>query len=599
MVRHVVAVSWLFSLVALAQPAPIPVAGFDIERFSPNLGAEQTLTLDTADLLPNRALRMTVFGHYQQNPLVLVTPTQQFGALIGSRVSAHVAAAFGVTDWLEIGSHIPVVLFQRGDNLTQQGIASPVSTALGSPTLQARLGPFAERRGHALDGAFTLGVSFPLGNSEAFTRDPGSGFSFFPRLGLGKSVGLVRFGLEFGAVLRQSQVLSPRNPLTVDEVGNHLSGGLALSTTNEGLRFELSTRGQFALTQTSSMLEVLAGLRYQVLERQIDLFVFGGPGFGRAPGTPAFRVAAGLSWAPRFGDIRKTALSDTPPTCVEGSNYLLADCPELDIDRDGVPNGLDECPQQPGLESKRGCSDGDLDGDGVQDARDACVKVKGSPAFNGCPEPDTDKDGLADSEDACPEALGPKTRKGCPEVDSDGDGLFDDADQCKDQKGPVSNKGCPEKVIDADGDGVSDVLDNCPKEPGLERNRGCPANRKQLVGIEGDRLVLGDQVRFATGKASILPKSWPMLTQIAKVLEVHPEFAVLRIEGHTDNKGAREKNVALSQRRADAVKDFLSAKGVAVRRLRATGFGPDQPVTGNDTAAQREQNRRVEFHLEP
>src|SRR5438128_441962 len=66
------------------------------------------------------------------------------------------------------------------------------------------------------------------------------------------------------------------------------------------------------------------------------------------------------------------------------------------------------------------------------------------------------------------------------------------------------------------------------------------------------------------------------------------------IEGHSDNGGNEEFNIKLSQQRADAVRDLLVTRGIALQRIRTKGYGPKFPVVDNDTAAGRQQNRRVE-----
>lgn len=69
----------------------------------------------------------------------------------------------------------------------------------------------------------------------------------------------------------------------------------------------------------------------------------------------------------------------------------------------------------------------------------------------------------------------------------------------------------------------------------------------------------------------------------------------MRVEGHTDDRGADAANLALSQRRAEAVMKYLVNKGVAQSRLEAAGFGETRPLVKNDTPANQAKNRRVEF----
>ena len=150
---------------------------------------------------------------------------------------------------------------------------------------------------------------------------------------------------------------------------------------------------------------------------------------------------------------------------------------------------------------------------------------------------------------------------------------------------------------DTDGDGVPDRLDNCPNEKGPPENHGCPKARKQLVILREDRIEMLQRVYFATGKARIEKRSFGLLAQVAQVLQQHPDLLEIQVEGHTDDRGRATLNTALSQARAEAVVGYLIKRGVAAGRLAARGFGPSRPLGSNATAAGRDRNRRVEFHV--
>ena len=105
-------------------------------------------------------------------------------------------------------------------------------------------------------------------------------------------------------------------------------------------------------------------------------------------------------------------------------------------------------------------------------------------------------------------------------------------------------------------------------------------------------LTVGD-VLFAPGKAEIGPGAQRSIDKLAEFLRAYPKRNVL-IEGHTDNLGNEDFNIKLSQQRADAVRDLLIARGVSPQRIRTKGYGPKFPVVDNDSAAGRQQNRRVE-----
>lgn len=105
-------------------------------------------------------------------------------------------------------------------------------------------------------------------------------------------------------------------------------------------------------------------------------------------------------------------------------------------------------------------------------------------------------------------------------------------------------------------------------------------------------LTVGD-VLFATGKAEVAAGGLRSIDKLAEFLKKNPNRNLL-IEGHTDNTGAEDFNVKLSQQRANAVRDQLVARGIAAERITTKGYGPKYPAVDNDSAAGRQQNRRVE-----
>jgi outer membrane protein OmpA-like peptidoglycan-associated protein len=108
-------------------------------------------------------------------------------------------------------------------------------------------------------------------------------------------------------------------------------------------------------------------------------------------------------------------------------------------------------------------------------------------------------------------------------------------------------------------------------------------------------LTLGD-VLFDSGRAELNPGAARPLDQLAQFLREHAQRTVA-IEGYTDSAGSDTQNQALSERRATAVKNSLTDRGVASNRVSARGMGEANPVAGNDTAAGRQRNRRVEIVL--
>jgi len=270
-------------------------------------------------------------------------------------------------------------------------------------------------------------------------------------------------------------------------------------------------------------------------------------------------------------------------------------CPvSKDSDNDGVPDDIDRCPLDPedkdGFQDEDGCPDADNDGDGIVDKADACPNEAGSIENRGCPVTDKDGDGVPDPEDKCPDLPGPKALAGCP--DTDADGIADAEDKCPALAGLAENAGCPD--VDRDGDTIVDRLDKCPEQFGPPPD-GCP-KKYTLVEVKKEKIEIKQQVHFATAKYRVLPDSFALLNQVAQVLSDFPKMRV-SVEGHTDSVGGEAMNMRLSQRRAEAVRDFLVSKGVSPDRLEAIGFGPTKPIASNKTARGKAQNRRTEFRI--
>lgn len=232
----------------------------------------------------------------------------------------------------------------------------------------------------------------------------------------------------------------------------------------------------------------------------------------------------------------------------------------LDRDHDGIVDSLDACPDQPGSAALQGCPD--KDGDGIADKDDKCPDVAGLAKYQGCPIPDTDGDGINDEEDKCPTVAGVARYQGCPIPDTDKDGVNDEEDKCPNEAGPASNFGCP--VIDVK------IVEKVNKA--------------------------AQNIFFATGSSKLLAKSYKSLKDVAQILKDNPSYKVA-IDGHTDNTGKDELNQKLSDKRANAVKDYLKNAGVDESRMTATGYGESKPIADNKTAAGRAKNRRVEMNL--
>lgn len=187
-----------------------------------------------------------------------------------------------------------------------------------------------------------------------------------------------------------------------------------------------------------------------------------------------------------------------------------------------------------------------------------------------------------------------------PYADRDADGLTDGVDRCPDNPetvdGFTDEDGCPE--LDSDRDGVPFERDACPREAILEaqdprRSDGCP----RAVAFEGDRIVIAETLHFREGRAELVPSAEKLVAEIAAVMNAHPEIGHFLVEGHTNSNGADAYNLRLSDARAFAVLQALSAHGVSAARLLSKGYGETRPLVPESHPDAPAINRRVEFKV--
>ena len=100
-------------------------------------------------------------------------------------------------------------------------------------------------------------------------------------------------------------------------------------------------------------------------------------------------------------------------------------------------------------------------------------------------------------------------------------------------------------------------------------------------------------VTFDNAKATIRPESFPLLDSVVEFM-VHKKSARVEISGHTDNVGNAKANKALSEKRAQACRNYIVSKGIDKKRLDAVGYGDEHPIAPNDTDEGRQKNRRIE-----
>jgi len=329
-------------------------------------------------------------------------------------------------------------------------------------------------------------------------------------------------------------------------------------------------------------------------------------------------------------DRDKDGVPDSEDGCPTVSgDHASSGCP--DKDGDGIADKDDKCPGVAGTLKYNGCPAPDSDKDGVNDDEDKCPQIPGTKKYNGCPIPDTDKDGINDESDKCPNLAGTKKYDGCPVPDTDKDGLNDDEDKCPTIIGTKANSGCPENKKESikskpvkststktnatktgitriyatkidDGQApvqvqttkVDTVKVDAASGNFVKRN----AVKRRVIKKEIVRSVdyAARRIQFQYVSAVLLPESMRQLDRVVKILKNNPDLRIT-VEGHTSSDGHLDRNILLSQSRAESVKKYFESKGIDPARIVAIGYGALKPLNRDKTPAEQAINRRVELKL--
>ncbi|MDC0683040.1 OmpA family protein [Sorangium atrum] len=563
-------------LLVAAATASMPAAAQEataLDRLAPAPAGDGLSTVPSAGVSGELRPAVGLLFSYSHQPLSL-RGTAPAGSVtwVGRQAILHALASVELLRRIKLDLDAPFVLEQGGASGALGGIR--VTAPAGGATLaDLQAGgrvTLLPQEGLRPAAALGLSVWLPTGDEAAFA---GAGaVRYAPRVIVGAEHPGFRWSASAGGRFQKAS----SDSLTGSEVLFAAGAGVRKGPLQLGS--ELSV---WAAAGEGSALEVpgRAGAELLLTARwslgPLTLDAGAGPGFGRLPGIPKARFFAALGVA---ADVVPSAPPAAAPAAFAGASAATkgargaarAAPPAADFDGDSVPDAEDACPRV------------------IGEARPPAAAAGARPAFRrGCP-PDRDDDGIYDVDDRCPDVPGVSSAA------ADAGSGPASAAPANAGSQPASKHGCP---ADTDGDGIPNAADACPYERGKPSEdpatHGCPF----AVRIEGSQIVILQQVQFRTGRAEIEPESFELLSEVAAVLEEHPEIARVAVDGHTDNQGSAQANLSLSQRRALAVVAWLTAHGIDARRLEARGFGARRPLADNRTRDGRAKNRRVEFQI--
>jgi outer membrane protein OmpA-like peptidoglycan-associated protein len=615
-------------------------AGVDAHLFRPSLDSGGVFSLEGGRLMARRDLSLKAFLGYAQKPFSVAVPGIGSGdsdGVLDYTLTLDIAFALALFEKLEVGFGTAVYRTDTGDGYGSRGrydVASPQpSTGLQSLRLLSNLDPsggfedqslsgpldvraylkFALINGPKVSAALAALVHLPFGEDEMFLGD--KNLVFEPRLALEyrpSRITATRLVGNAGVRFRERAVLEAYDPNGMNGAGARQTpddAQVVLDVGSEivagaGAIFEISPRLNVGVESMWFLPFIPDSLSYGSCRRDNgtrcsdiddedyfedaekgDLagYAMGGVSYRLSPHT-AISAIGGAGLVGARGDEFRFTLGAVWSPQPESAAVLGRG----DGDGDGIPDVSDVCSDEPedrdGYQDDDGCPDLDNDGDGIGDAQDACSD-----------EPE-DKDSFQDED-------------GCPERDNDADGIQDVADRCPDGKEDVDgfedDDGCPDE--DNDGDGFADKGDRRPNDPetvnGVDDDDGCPDIRAQTGPQEAtDRIDLrGNKIEFAGNSDRLTNASRIILGQVASLIK--DRSLTIRVEVHTA-LGTRSKNARqiarqkqrdkdVSQRRAQAILDYLAGQGVPLAQLQAVGLGSDRPLGANPP--EDSINERVDF----
>lgn len=549
---------------ANAQTAPT-AGGVALNRFEPSERGSEWFVLDTLDLRGEHRPAVGLVLDFGYKPYVLVNADgSENTSIVTDQLFLHVGGSIVLLSRVRLGVNLPILLTQDGSEtgglVNGQRVVGTTTGGVGDVRVSVDLrlvGTYGDPFTLALGGRVWL----PTGDATKYLGD--GQVRVGPQLLAAGDIDAFVYAASLGFVYRANSTAFVGHP-----TGSEATFGAAIGVRVADKKLVIGpeiwastvlSNGDAVFGERTTPLALIGGAHYTAGDFRFGIGA--GPGMSHAAGTSLFRALASIEYAPALPEVVKPS----------------------DRDGDGIFDSEDACPDTPGVRTDDPKTNGcppppppppDRDGDGIPDSEDACPDVPGvrtdDPKTNGCPS-DRDKDGIIDTEDACPDVPGVRT------------------------KDPKTN-GCPPDP-DRDKDGIPNEVDACPDEPGPKsddpKTTGCPR-----VFIKNAQIQILEQPKFDFNRAVIKRESDALLTEVAKVMNDHPEITHVRVEGHTDSVGSSQFNMVLSQHRAEAVVKWLTDHGVPKEKLSAQGMGKEHPIMPNDTDLGRAANRRVEFHIE-
>ncbi|MGM0557251.1 MAG: OmpA family protein [Myxococcota bacterium] len=512
----------------------------EVNSFRLEPSGHAVFSTGTGEVLGHMDYRIAASSQFLSRPLVVDpnNPDLFDRPLVDQRYQVNASATVGFYNFTQLSVIVPYVAEQSAQ-YPGFGLGSVASRGIGDVEMRPEVRLLRE---NPFPATLSLAarLTLPTSNGNAYLgRDA---VTAEPQVRVSRTLGPFALAVNLGALFQ------PTTSINNIEEGRRLTG-------SAGLRWNVAKDGYVGLEAIGSgpltrpfeasherRAEVVFGGGFTAWNR-VDLHVGVGRGVLRGIGSPQARGFMSIAY--KTGSVPVGEID-----CSPDSGTSPEDCPVEDWDGDNIENRADMCPRQA------------EDVDGFEDD-------------DGCPDTDNDQDGISDISDECPMT---------PE---DFDGVAD-------------HDGCPES--DFDEDGIVDEIDDCPLEAEVinayRDEDGCPDEKPENVEVRKKRLDIQGKIYFETQRATLQTSSYPLLDEIARVIQENPEIKRIEIRGYADARGGGEYNYFLSKERARSVKHYLVAEGgVASDRLVPAGYGAFMSDEEKGEASQLAKQRRVEFEI--
>ncbi|MGC9043130.1 MAG: MopE-related protein [Myxococcota bacterium] len=620
---------WLWLLILLIS-LPLYAQQVNTNRLISTVDSKGTMITESAEISESNNLNIGFYLFYVKSPLVFVDEKHnKVDDLVDYRMDADLFASYSFAPYFEGGVVLPMALFQSGKSGLYEGAREGLSQGgLGDIWLIPKLRFLSQteevfgRRRYPVSFGFVPAVIIPSGDEKNMLGEPG--FAFSPRFTLSRVFPFkMMLALNLGYTFRERTRLGEKlYQIYDDEIVYNIgvTYPLMLKGRELILGFDLSgaTSAVYPFQyEEQNPLEWLLSSRYFFAN---GIGVVGGVGGGILPGygSPLFRVILGVMFAtdrmetpkPQIVErvVEKPKVVETPKPVVKtgiikgvvydeetenplGNVVIRIENTDLpNLATDSKSGEFKTLPLNVGIYNLALSKDGyfekkvsaQVTKDVVTNLRVFLKKkiIQGSIIVQVLNEK---RQNINDAEVTA--VSGDREIK----IQRTSDGIY--TSRLDVGKWYVVAK-APDKLsvgkvveVEEERDATVELmLKDRPKE--------------QLIVVEQNKITLKKKIQFALNSAKIDKSSTIILDMIADVINANPKIKKVRIEGHTDDIGLREKNLRLSQDRADAVKAYLIKVGIPAELLEAKGYGPDKPLVPNTSKKNREINRRVEFIIE-